>query len=230
LKKLVLTFATIITLGLYGCGGGEVDDTNTSSNTSTIEGSSGNSDTTPPGNPTLTSAAPAYINTNSLAVEVNGEIGAAVYVNGSATGTVIGGAGKATVNLDTSGADGVKDFSITLKDAALNTSGSLSVSTEKGTTPPSSVSWSNGGGYVPESQNTLEPNLRLAGNISFTGVADVSITSTRGGAISGLIINGSGQLEFNYVTPIVDSDILHITGADKYSNAISIFLTVPLPF
>ena len=135
-----------------------------------------------------------------------------------------------TINLDTSGADGVKNFSITLKDAALNTSGSLSVSTEKGTMPPSSVSWSNGGGYVPETQNTLEPNLRLAGNISFTGATGMSMVSTKGGIITGLSINGSGQLEFNYTTPSFDPDVLRITGTDKFGNAISIYLTVPLPF
>ncbi len=229
MKKIVLTFLSAIVFGLYGCGGGSANDTDTTSNTSTTDGSSGNSDTTPPAAPTLTSDAPAYINTNSVAVEVNGEISATVYVNGSTTGVVIGSTGRTTVNLDTSGADGVKNFTITLKDAALNTSGTLSVTTEKGTTPPTSASWSNGG-YIPETQGTLEPAIRLAGNVSFAGATGMSIVSTNGGAITDLSINGSGVLVFDYITPYADPDILEITGTDKYGNAISILLTVPLPF
>jgi hypothetical protein len=230
LKKIVLTFLSAIVFGLYGCGGGSAIDTDTTSNTSTTDGSSGNPDTTPPATPTLTSAVPAYINTNSVTVEVNGETGATVYVNGSTTGIVVGNTGRTTVSIDTSGADGVKNFSITLKDAALNTSGTLSVTTEKGTTPPTSVNWSNGGGYVPETQGTWEPALRLAGNISFVGATGMRIVSTQGGSIIELSINGSGQLVFDYITPYADPDILEITGTDKYGNAISILLTVPLPF
>ena len=112
----------------------------------------------------------------------------------------------------------------------MNTSGTLSVSTEKGTTPPTSVNWSNGGGFVPDTQNTLHSSMLLAGNVSFAGATGMNIVSTKGGTISGVTIYTLGELIFNYVTPSVDPDILHITGTDKYGNAISIFLTVPLPF
>ena len=112
----------------------------------------------------------------------------------------------------------------------MNTSGTLAVSTEKGTTPPTSVNWSNGGGFVPDTQNSTYNNMRLAGNVSFIGATGMNIVSTKGGTFAGLSINGGGQLVFSYTTPIVDPDILHITGTDKYGNTISIFLTVPLPF
>lgn len=67
--------------------------------------------------------------------EVNGEIGATVWVNGSNTGSVVGVGGKVTINLDTLQADG--RTSITLKDASNNQSGAATVSITKDATGPS---------------------------------------------------------------------------------------------
>lgn len=94
-------------------------------------------DTTPPTNPTITAGYASSTSANSVSVEVNGEIGATVWVNGSNTGSVVGVGGKVTINLDTSGADGVKNFSITLKDASNNQSGAATVSITKDATGPS---------------------------------------------------------------------------------------------
>ena len=190
----------------------------------------GSADTTPPNTPTLTASPPAYINTNSVSVEVNGEAGATVFVNGASTGSTVAGNGKVTVSLNTSGADGTKNFSITLKDADLNVSGAVSVSVLKGTVAPSSVSWANGGGYVPDTQGSSNSGMVLAGNMSFAGATGISVSSTAGGTVSGVSVNGSGQLAFNYVAPFADPDTIRVTGTDKFGNSISINFIVDLPF
>ncbi|MBK9348051.1 MAG: hypothetical protein IPN06_17435 [Burkholderiales bacterium] len=194
-------------------------------------------DVTPPAIPTLTATPGPYTNANSVAVEVNGEVGAVVWVNGSSTGATVAGSGKVAVNLDTSGADGVKNFSITLQDAALNTSGALAVSVEKGTVPPTSVAWDNAGGYIPDLQGGLNSFIVLAGNKSFAGASGMAIASLAAsccampnGSIANLSIDGSGRLVFDYSTPFADPDTLRITGTDKYGNAILIDLVVPLPY
>ncbi|HID92290.1 TPA: hypothetical protein EYP45_04190, partial [Candidatus Peregrinibacteria bacterium] len=67
-------------------------------------------DTTAPTKPILTTT-PTTTTAISQSIEVNGEVGADIYVNGIKVGT-IGSDGKATISLDTSGADGDKTFSI----------------------------------------------------------------------------------------------------------------------
>jgi len=194
-------------------------------------------DVTPPAIPTLTATPGPYTNANSVAVEVNGEVGAVVWVNGSSTGATVAGSGKVAVSLDTSGGDGLKNFSITLQDAALNTSGALAVSVEKGTVPPTSVAWDNAGGYIPDLQGGLNSFIVLAGNKSFAGASGMAIASLAAsccampnGSIANLSIDGSGRLVFDYSTPFADPDTLRITGTDKYGNAILIDLVVPLPY
>lgn len=55
-----------------------------------------------PNQPTITAGYATLTNANSVAVEVNGEVGASVWVNGTNTGSVIAANGKVSVNLDTS--------------------------------------------------------------------------------------------------------------------------------
>ncbi|SFV71567.1 RTX toxin, putative [hydrothermal vent metagenome] len=81
------------------------------------------SDTTPPSKPTLTST-PITTTNDTQSIEVNGEVGATVWVNDVEVGTV-GDNEKVTINLNTSGADGAKSFSIVLKDGSSNTSDTL---------------------------------------------------------------------------------------------------------
>lgn len=76
-----------------------------------------------PNAPTITAGYDTLTASNSVTVEVNGEIGTSVWVNGADSGVVIGGTGKANVNLDTSGVDGVKNFSIVLKDSQNQSTG-----------------------------------------------------------------------------------------------------------
>ena len=97
-------------------------------------------DNTPPSKPTLTST-PTTTTNDTQSVEVNGEVGATVWVNDVEVGT-IGDNGKVTIDLNTSGADGEKRFSIVLKDARGNASEALVLTITKTTaivvdnTPP----------------------------------------------------------------------------------------------
>ena len=75
--------------------------------------------------PTLTTV-PTISSEDTQSVEVNGEVGARVWVNGTSIGT-IDSTGKLTINLDTSGADGTKSFSIVLIDGNNNASEALLV-------------------------------------------------------------------------------------------------------
>ena len=80
---------------------------------------------------TLTTT-PTSTSAESVSVEVNGKVGATVWVNGTNVGT-IGADGKLIISLDTSGEDGTKSFSIILKDANNNASAALLISIEKTT-------------------------------------------------------------------------------------------------
>ena len=86
-------------------------------------------DTTPPAKPTLTTT-PTTTTNDTQSIEVNGEIGASIWVNGVNMGT-IGSNGKAIIDLDTSGVDGDKTFSIVLKDVEGNESEALLVTIER---------------------------------------------------------------------------------------------------
>lgn len=98
------------------------------------------SDGVAPATPTITAGYPTITSANSVSVQVNGEVGASVWVNGNNTGSVIGAGGNVSVSLDTSGADGAKNFSITLKDGNNNESSAASVSITADRTPPTTVS------------------------------------------------------------------------------------------
>ncbi|CAN7218444.1 Ig-like domain repeat protein [Acidovorax sp. LjRoot66] len=85
-------------------------------------------DTGVPVAPTLTTT-PSWATGNAMQVEVQGEVGAQIWVNGVNTGQTVGAGGKTTITLDTSAiAEGQRQtFSITLRDAAGNISAALSV-------------------------------------------------------------------------------------------------------
>jgi hypothetical protein len=78
----------------------------------------------PPQKPTLTTT-PTTTEDDTVEVEVNGEDGTTVFVNGVDSGKTIDSTGKVKVTLDTSGEAGDKNFSITLKDDAGNESEAL---------------------------------------------------------------------------------------------------------
>jgi len=78
----------------------------------------------PPQKLTLTTT-PTTTKKDSVEVEINGKVGTSVFVNGVDSGKTIGSTGKVKVTLDTSGDDGDKSFSVTLKDSVGNESEAL---------------------------------------------------------------------------------------------------------
>jgi hypothetical protein len=84
----------------------------------------------PPKKPTLTTTPTTTID-DIVEVEVNGEDGTTVFVNGVDSGETIDSTGKLKITLDTSGDDGDKSFSITLKDDKGNESEALTFTIKK---------------------------------------------------------------------------------------------------
>lgn len=80
--------------------------------------------------PKLTTPPSSTTTTDVTNIEVNGKEGLTVWLNGVQIAT-IGGTGKVILPLDTSGVDGSKSFSVTLRDSSGNTSEALSFTIEK---------------------------------------------------------------------------------------------------
>ena len=87
------------------------------------------SDTIAPLKPRLTTT-PISTSDNEELVEIQGEVGTTVWVNGEKKGTIASN-GIVTITLDTSGGEGTKTFSIVLRDASSNESEVLTVNIEK---------------------------------------------------------------------------------------------------
>jgi hypothetical protein len=83
-----------------------------------------------PQKPTLTTTS-TTTQDDAVEVEVNGKVGTAVFVNGVDSGKTIDSDGKVKVTLDTSGDDGDKSFSITLKDDKGNESEAFTFTIKK---------------------------------------------------------------------------------------------------
>ncbi len=130
-------------------------------------------DTGVPVTPTLTTT-PTWATGSSMQVEVQGEVGAKIFVNGADTGQTVGAGGKATITLDTSAmAEGQRQtFSITLRDAAGNTSTALSVElTRDGAVPVFSA-------ITPATQGAIKTGSKLGFTLS-EAVASGRITVQR---------------------------------------------------
>ncbi len=84
----------------------------------------------PPKKPTLTTT-PTTTQDDTVEIEVNGKVGTTVFVNGVDSGKTIDSTGKVKVILDTSGDDGDKSFSISLKDDKGNESEALVIVIKK---------------------------------------------------------------------------------------------------
>lgn len=172
-----------------------------------------NPDTTSPSKPILTTELPTSTTRNSISIEVNGEFGATVWVNGVQKGT-ISSSGKLTLTLDTSGADGTKNFSIVLKDTDNNVSEALSIAIEKTTVP---------------TPDTTKPNITLKGDASVTLIqgdsftdAGATATDDRDGSITAKIIK-TGVVD----TATLGTYTIKYNVSDKAgNNAIEVIRTV----
>ena len=90
-------------------------------------------DTTPP-EVALLKTKIEKTNKNSEEIEISGEEGSLIFLNGKEIGKISNGIAK--IKLDLSGKDGEKEFNIVLKDKLLNSSKPLTFSIIKDTTPP----------------------------------------------------------------------------------------------
>ena len=139
-------------------------------------------DTTPPTKPTLT-VTPTTTTADSQSVEVNGEVNATVWLNGVNKGT-IGSTGKLTIILDTSGTDGIKTFSIILKDASDNKSETLLLNIEKttafipDTTPPTKPTLTVTPTTTTANTQSVEVNGEVNATVWLNGVNKGTIDST----------------------------------------------------
>ena len=132
-------------------------------------------DTAVPVAPSLT-ITPAWATGASVGVEVNGEVGSQVWVNGVNTGQTIGATGKLNLVLDTSSlTEGQKQtYAITLRDTAGNISSALALElTRDGQAPAFSA-------LVPAQDGALKADSLLEYTLS-EAVASASITFTRTG-------------------------------------------------
>ena len=114
-------------------------------------------DTIKPIKPRFTISPPATTSEESVSVEITGEAGTKILVNGSVVG-VIGSTGKTIITLDTSGSDGIKNFTITLKDSADNISDALVVSIKKIPDPKFNLEYK---GLTFYHENLTSSNYRL---------------------------------------------------------------------
>lgn len=142
-------------------------------NVSTVASAIFTVDTGIPVVPTLTTT-PSWATSNAMQVEVQGEVGAQIWVNGVNTGQTVGAGGKTTITLDTSGiAEGQRQtFSITLRDAAGNASAVLSVElTRDGTAPAFSA-------ITPAANGAIKADSMLGFTLS-EAATSARITATR---------------------------------------------------
>lgn len=110
-----------------------------------------------PSKPIFSITPPTTTSEDSVHVEIRGEVGARIFVNGRIAGT-IGNSGKIIVSLNTSGADGRKNFSIILKDNSNNSSGALVFSITKVPDPKFELEYK---GLIFYHQNIASSNYTL---------------------------------------------------------------------
>lgn len=145
---------------------------------------SDNIDSVPPAKPSLTTPVPAVSNSDTQDVEVNGEAGSKVYVNGVQVGT-IGSNGKTTITLTF--VNGNNNISITLKDNAANESDALTFSVSYDAPPVITIEGDldiyikHGSSYVELGATAVDANdgtvsVSTVGTVDTTVAGDYNVT------------------------------------------------------
>lgn len=197
-------------------------------------------DATPPATPSIAisdangDSDSGYTNNTSVSIGITGDtdnVGVTGWYVSESSSAPAAGAGGWTgarpTSATISSGDGAKTLYVWTKDAAGNVSNAGSGGIELGTVAPSSVSWV---GTTPDTKQVGYSGLILAGDKSFTGAQVINVSSLQGGIISGVSINGSGQIVFNYTTPNTDPDTIRVAGVDKYGNSFTINKQVDIPY
>ena len=168
------------------------DTNNTEVNSSTTPVKENNEttvikDTTAPDAPTLLSMPPKLTKENNITVEVHGESNSSLFVNGAYVATVESN-GTVGIVLDTSGADGSKTFSMTLKDASGNESVALEISIIKDTRVPTAPTLTVTPTTTKENSITVEVNgeanamvylnSREVGRLSSEGTLSIDLNTS----------------------------------------------------
>ena len=146
--------------------GGTIPSDSGSGSEANDGGNTGSPDTIAPNAPILSST-PSSTKNSSVHVEVNGEAGAIVLVNNAPVGT-LNGSGKLSIALDTSGSDGDKSFSITLKDSSGNISTALAVTMTKDSTAPDAPTLTN----TPTKTTAETTDVEVRGEVAATVMLD----------------------------------------------------------
>jgi hypothetical protein len=184
-------------------------------------------DSPPPPAPVLTST-PLFTNTNLTSIEINGQPATKIFINGIDTNITIPITSKILYALDTSSADGLLDFNITLRDDNLQDSIGLLFSITKDIISPIIT----GNNDINLNENIQEVINIIASDInalaySLTG-SDVSLfkINSSSGEIS-FLSPGGGDYEF----PLDQNqdNIYYITvnvfdGVNTTSNNLTIYI------
>jgi len=143
-----------------------------------------NIDTVPPA-PAFFTQEPTPTNKDSATVEIAGEIGAKVFIDGQDSGVTIGDDHKATVVINTQGDEGSKTAKITLQDGSGKSSDPFNASVIKDLTPPAMVSLLNPPTFINSDKTEL----------TFTG-EDGTVVMVNGQEV-GIIKDGNLTAEVN---------------------------------
>ncbi|CAA6803529.1 MAG: Unknown protein [uncultured Sulfurovum sp.] len=208
LKFLILS--TLVTIFIACGGGGSSSDSGGTESPETP-------DTVAPTKPSITNL-PTQTKSNVVKVAITGEAHTYVYINDKNI-TVLGDTGTENVDLNLSGDDGVKEFTLQLKDKSGNISESLTFSITKDSTAPIFTLTNI---IVKENQLSV-----LTVNAQDTHAITYTLSGTNKESFS--IGSSSGILTFNEAPDYQTSPngfVVTVIATDSFGNVHSQVLTV----
>jgi hypothetical protein len=160
----------------------------------------------------ITKTTPLGFSWNSVATATGYDLS----TNGGTSWTSLGNVTSTTV---AGLADGTYNIQVRATNGSGNGPATASFPVTLDTLAPTWGSWVSA---APNTQGTTYNSLEAALSETLTGGTLTGITSSNGGTISAIAINGSGNATFNFITPNVANTTLTFAGADKAGNAYSV--------
>ena len=152
-------------------------------------------DITAPNVPILRTSLPISSSENSISAEIEGEVNASLYVNDINVSN-INSNGRASIELNISGADGVKTFNLSLRDKANNVSDALIIKITKFTETPIVIADTT----APATPTlTVTPTLTNEESIGVQVRGEANSNVYQDGLLVGQL-NNSGLLTINLTT------------------------------